>query len=132
MLRFDLVFALFFISLLTLAGIHILAMKFFLYWIFPWFDVLTHFLGGIVVALGYQSFLDRRVTASSVWRRLPGTLVAVLVVSISWEIFEYSAGIAIWGLDFFDTLSDLVLDLLGGIVGYAVAFRMGDLIQEHE
>ena len=37
--------------LVVIATLHILALEFSLYWLYPWFDIMVHFLGGLFTAL---------------------------------------------------------------------------------
>jgi len=115
-------FLLFFISLVTLAVINYLAIELFLYWQYLWLDIPMHFLGGVVVALGFLVVfpLHKRQTVSpGVW----WSMLFVFFVGVLWELIEYSAGIALVGSSerIPDTVLDLVMDLAGGIIGFYVA-----------
>ncbi len=100
------------VVLAILATIHIAALGNDLYWILPWLDLVTHFLGGVWSAL-FIFWLG------VVFHRPPNVfLVAsfVLVLGVAWEIFEYSVGISAAADYALDTLSDLCMDLLGAVV----------------
>jgi hypothetical protein len=106
----------------TLAVVHISATKFFLYWKYLWFDIPMHFLGGVCVALGLSALPFFRI---HVFERFRTPLIyasVTLLVGILWEIFEVTSGIMVIDETFVpDTVLDLVMDVLGGLVGYAVA-----------
>jgi hypothetical protein len=107
-----------FIALISLAALHIAAIIFALYWHYVWLDVVTHFLGGVWVALAVQlarAWMGQPLL-NSVW-----VLVMVLIVGIAWELFELLTGIPRENNYMFDTSIDLVMDSLGALVGYAVS-----------
>ncbi len=140
-MRRDGTLILFLILFALLAVVHGAAMRFELYSTYPWFDIPMHFWGGTLIALGSATGLFARV-----FRRAPRSLfessVLVLVVGVAWEVFEWYAGIAgvvtylatiipdyhtLWVID---TCKDLILDLAGGAVGYAVARSLRSLSGE--
>ncbi len=114
------VFLLFTLSIVMLAVLHGAALAFSLYWVYLWLDIPMHFLGGAVVVLGYQSrFMLHRVSGRLRFGFLP-TMLMVLVVGILWEVYEYIVGPILPGY-VFDTALDIVMDMLGGAVGYFTA-----------
>lgn len=116
------------ISASVLAVTHYLAIELYLYWIYPWFDMVIHTLGGAVVALGYMSIRDFIPSFKSSWQRFVPTMIFVLLVAISWELFEIWVGIPLDEPDYLlDTASDLILGLVGGAIGYLVASRLKEL-----
>jgi len=112
---------------LIIALLHLLAINFFLYWDLMWFDLIMHFLGGVWVALlGFwimafftraEEFSTRSIIYVSVF--------FTLGIGVLWEIFEAGAGISFVGKDMWgDTLSDLALDIVGGLVsGFYISKR---------
>lgn len=103
--------------LIALIGaIHILALKLYLYWLFPWLDVFMHFGGAMWVALAAMWLF------SSVHRKLTfmRVLIIIIAVSVGWELFELWGGIPREANFAFDTSLDLLMDVVGGITGYAV------------
>ncbi len=110
---------------LLLAFLHIGAMQFKWYWFFWWFDILTHFVGGVVVALGllfwyikYGS-VKRSITKKEVF--VISTL-GVLVVGVLWELFEFLVGGSNFAESGFtaDSISDLFTDIAGGAFVYVI------------
>jgi hypothetical protein len=119
-MRFDATFLLFGLSLLSVALLHALAMHAFLYWLYPWFDIPMHFLGGAVAGFGFLSWVGERLVPLQ-RPTLARTLSFVLAVGIAWEIFELTFGVTgavSWALD---TSADIVLDLLGGATAFMIA-----------
>src|SRR5438477_12918460 len=74
-----------------------------------WWDIPTHFLGGVWVGLFAAWFLQKRDREFTVAR----CAAAALSVGVVWEIFEYHFGIG--GSAFMpywvDTLKDIVMDV---------------------
>lgn len=118
--RFDAAFVLFFTALAFLASIHYLAMSWSLYWIYPWFDIPIHAIGGAVVALGSQSSFFGRLFPLET-RTFIRCIALVMAVGISWEVFEWQVGIIDSLVYLFDTGLDLCMDFLGGVLGYVIA-----------
>lgn len=90
-----------------------------LYEIIWWWDIPTHFLGGVWVGLFVAWFLQIRDAHFTVMRCALGAFA----IGLMWEIFEYGFGLG--GnpamLYWVDTTKDLFVDVLGGgIVGYAL------------
>lgn len=115
-------FLFFAVALCLLAVVHVLAITFFLYWTYSWLDIPMHALGGVVVALGFLTFftLYRRI---AFLKGLTITLAVVLMVGVTWEVFEFMNGIERSGAGYgADTILDFVMDIVGGCLGYAAAF----------
>lgn len=113
-------------TLVVLAVTHISAITFFLYWKYWWLDIITHTLGGISVALGVmvlQSFIIR--VPKRYFTMFPIILV-VIFVGLLWEWYEVAFGISLVAdPDFIsDTIIDIVMDILGGALGYFVGNRL--------
>ena len=98
---------------------HVVALNFYFYWTFWWFDLSVHFLGGLWVALTSlwislfiysEKELDRRKTFFIVF-------TAIVVVGGLWEAFEYFAGISPGDNFIMDTTTDILMDLLGASAG---------------
>lgn len=115
---------------LLVAAVHLSAMQWYLYWYFPWLDLLSHFLGGLWIALATAwllSYVSRDVT-------LLRLIFAAMVIGIGWELFEFFAGIPREANFVFDTSLDLLMDFTGGVCGYALArhLLLGGRIQTNE
>ena len=112
---------LFFASFLTLAIVHNLALTFFLYWKYEWFDIFMHFLGGATVAFGVSALFILKVSYFRTFPKLLPVLLLVLIISIAWEIFEIVGDIVVMDETFLpDTILDLIMDMFGGWMGYTV------------
>lgn len=111
----------FLLSSSILAITHVLALELFLYWRYWWLDIPVHFLGGIVAGLGLYVLRDLRVLDRSFSISLIKVLACVFVVAVAWEVFEYSIGYPVIEFFWSDTLIDLAMGLLGGLVAYTVA-----------
>ncbi len=107
-------------TLSVLAGIHFLALNFYLYWKFWWFVVIAHGLGGAAIALGAYTLYDLRVPLPDRLLNLIPVVCGVIIIALSWEVFEIYIGVPIEDNYLFDTIIDLFMALVGGIIGFFV------------
>jgi uncharacterized membrane protein YoaK (UPF0700 family) len=117
----------FLISLSFLAVVHIIALELFLYWRFWWFDIPMHFIGGSVVALGLFTLRDLRLPIPARYLRAVPVVLLVIVVAMMWEVYELFIGVPIENDYVVDTLTDLSMGILGGLVGYSIGSNLNKL-----
>lgn len=117
----------FLLALAILAGAHFFALTFFLYWKIWWFDIVMHFFGGITVALGIFTLKD-------IFRQIPERLLyvvpvmaGVIIIILSWEIFEYYFGLFAGDGYVLDTAIDLAMGLTGGFLGFVLGHKLREL-----
>lgn len=82
-------------------------------WSVVWFSATAHFLGGLWAVLCFawgQSIL--RLS-----RNFLTCVIAVFVLGICWEIFELLIEATHFPASTIDTVTDLIMDVIGGIVG---------------
>jgi hypothetical protein len=117
-----------FILIWVIALTHMAAENFYLYWTFRWFDILTHFMGGIWVGLAglwvwYYSGYIREVRRPTS-RAILVALGAGFVIGILWELFELVvwilAGTGLPSNYGPDTLLDLIVDMAGALAGFGL------------
>jgi|GEM_PF-440396 len=117
--------------IIFIAGLHIAAMRFNLYFSIWWFDIPMHFLGGLWSGLFviFYSLLrtHSRGEAPSHTRVLCVGLGAAIVFGLAWELYEYLFGFTFttkssYG---FDTIVDMILDMLGGLTAGAYTLSNG-------
>ncbi len=125
MLKLPTIFLL--ITFSFLAVIHIIALELFLYWRFWWFDIPVHFIGGVVVALGVFTLHDLRIVIPARLLQLVPVLLLVILAAMVWEVYEVLIGVSIEGDAILDTLTDVGMGILGGLVGYAVGTSLNKL-----
>jgi len=125
MLKLPTIFLLIIFSFL--AVIHIIALELFLYWRFWWFDIPVHFIGGVVVALGVFTLHDLRIVIPARLLQLVPVLLLVILAAMVWEVYEVLIGVSIEGDAILDTLTDVGMGILGGLVGYAVGTSLNKL-----
>jgi len=94
---------------------------------FPFVDVPLHFLGGFFVGLFcIDVFRKALVVERGVWRDAVIIVGPVLIVGVLWEAHEYiltltvgrfveAVGVTCCIGSLFDTLKDLILDMLGAL-----------------
>jgi hypothetical protein len=110
--RERILFALF-VALLVLTAFHFVGIANHFFWVFWWYDLVAHFLGGIVIGLGSAWLLFLRGRGHS----MAFSLATIVLVGILWEGFEAYFKLTFFPFDFLDTVSDLSFDTLGGVVG---------------
>jgi hypothetical protein len=124
----DLLVRLLFLIIWLLAGLHIAAEYYYLYWTYWWFDVLTHFIGGLWLGIAsiwlYYFSGYVRTMRPSLRQAFATALMAGLVVGIAWEVYEYVvwqlSGEGLPGNYVSDTLSDIMMDSIGAAAGFIV------------
>ncbi|MBX9765133.1 hypothetical protein K2X83_00650 [Patescibacteria group bacterium] len=112
-------------SLVALLGVlQQLAFAHFLYWKYAWYDIMMHFLGGVVVGAVYLWIVRYELPASlKKYESFTFVFLFSLVVGILWEIFEYFVGIDSEfsrSVRIFDTALDLLMDVSGATLSYVV------------
>ncbi len=117
----------FLLTIAVLATTHYMSLHFYLYWLFPWIDNVSHSLGGTSVALGWFTLRDFLPKIPKRWLRFWPTIFVVMTVAVAWEVFEVLIGVSVFEEGYVvDTVSDLLFDLIGGLVGYVVAKRLSE------
>ena len=121
-----------FLLLVVIAVLEFIGLQRFWLFIFWWFDLLLHFLGGVWVSgmalwLFFLSGYVHGVARNST-NILLVAVISFLVIGIAWEIFEFLVG-AIFAEEveyFFDTATDMLIGLFGGLlVSYFFLRRYG-------
>lgn len=108
---------------IVVLGLHLLALKFFLYWTTDWFDILMHFLGGLLVGLTMITFM-RRIHKEGEYINnkllIASVVLAVLVIGLTWELWELFVGLSDAIKDKKDSILDVIMDMIGAsaAVGY--------------
>jgi hypothetical protein len=80
------------------------------------FDMFMHFLSGFWLGLLLIWFL--RTNEENMCRNMILTMVAILIIGISWEVYEFIV-INHWAgypFNFLDTTSDVFFDISGGLL----------------
>ena len=96
--------------LMTIAVLHTAGLYWSLYWVYWWFDIVTHFIGGVGIGLLFSLFY------------LPKKYIYLFgfVIMIVWELFEFFVvKIKIYSHSEFaiDTISDLFIGFVGISIG---------------
>ncbi len=114
---------LFFISLILLIILIVLDTVFKIksfYYFYPNTDIFMHFMGGFAITTLSMAILNRLKMLNSV-----NILLMIFFVSIFWEYLEFLVGrnisinIKFWN----DTVIDLLMDGLGGIMAYICFYK---------
>ena len=111
-----------FFLLILLWGLNSLAGVFDLYYVFNWYDVMMHTLGGVILGLMAIMLIRRFQTLSqfSILKKVIFIIMSGIIGGILWEVFEYFQDVYLqtaMQVSLRDTMSDLVCDTIGaGIV----------------
>ena len=108
----------FFIAAIVFLFAHITAMYASLYWYFWWADIIMHFWGGLLLGMGVHVLAS--LPHIPVRASVPWLLAIILVVTLSWEIFERSFGLFNPVGYMIDTSIDIALGFLGGLVAHVL------------
>jgi hypothetical protein len=123
-----------FVLIWAIALLHVAAEYYYLYWMYRWFDIPMHFLGGLWVGLAmlWVCFRSGYVPPERAARYRPFVVAVVggMLIGLVWELYEY----VVWvvsgkglPLDYVpDSLLDLVMDFLGTLVAHASFVIFGD------
>ena len=104
--------------------LHYLGMKFHLYWIYRWYDIPLHLLGGFWLSLlGLWISVRFGHIDSIVGYKSKALIIAVIsafVIGIAWEIFELIAGLTSLNESGYlkDFSGDVFFTFLGGVIAY--------------
>lgn len=110
-----------------LAAVHMVAIKFSLYWEIDWFDNLMHLFGGVVLSLLLYALVDINVLGKRwvrSWRRMA---VLILTVVLSWEVIGVLMTMRFKENFISDTSSDLAFGILGSIIGWFIGRQLKKL-----
>lgn len=116
----------FILSFATLATLHIVLLRFYLYWRHEWLDIPMHLFGGSIAALGVFAAAEFGVPFVRRLRRFVPVLLVVLAAALAWEVYQYAIGIAVMKENY---VADTALDLLVGLLGGVIGFRIGRALQ---
>lgn len=93
-----------------------------LYWYvsIPWFDMLMHTIGGMFTALVASAGMVRVLETLPRRDMFITILLAVFIIGLGWEYYEYIVQYYIKAVhlaDLADSISDIICDMIGGILG---------------
>ena len=114
----------FFIFPAVIYFVNIFLIKLGLYNNYSWLDIPMHFLGGVSIAYMFVLFLDFFKEENFIEIKNKFLFVGIVValvglVAIFWEFYEFCVWIYFdlsWAMTYEDTLLDLFMGLLGGLV----------------
>ena len=117
----------FLIAFAAFAAIQFALLRLFLYWRYPWVDIPMHAVGGAIVGLGVFAARDLHVPLFAHLTKPYRAILVVLFVASVWEVLEYVTGLSIIKENFAsDTMLDLTLGLVGGMVGIVIGRMLED------
>lgn len=107
----------------VIGAAHATALRYHLFYTYWWLDIPMHILGGFWVslfALWYHVvFRHHEERGRDKRKMLIHALSVTFSIAIGWELFEYAmnAYIVLSRYDMMDTLKDLLMGIIGAIIG---------------
>jgi VanZ family protein len=119
----------FFILILIVGFLDFIGNKFHLHWEVWWFDVILHFLAGIMVSMFAVLFIVYVFNLDKNNRRkiIIKSILFALLIGILWEFFELYFGATLLSdgkIYYIDTSSDILMDLLGAFLGSIYSYKL--------
>lgn len=101
-----------------------------IYLLYPWFDIPMHFVGGLAVSTSYFLLLKHAQKKNYLGKMHETAFFAFVIAlvgltAVLWEFAEFIADAVIQinsQLSLADTMADLFLGLVGGVVGFFAMF----------
>lgn len=113
---------------LVFAAAHVFFIFTYLYWYHWWLDSVMHFWGGGLITVGVHALATfSRIHIKPTFAIVLSVLVIIIV---SWELFEWGVGLFDPRTHVFDTTKDVILGLTSGILMQFLVTRR--TIQIHE
>lgn len=98
---------------------HVIARQFYLYWYLPWFDLIMHVWGGVLLILVLGTVVELLPASQTLsWWRPKVVIGYVLTVIILWEIVGVILNQGFKSAWLVDTVGDVVFGILGALIGY--------------
>ncbi len=110
---------------IVVAVLHGYALNNFLYWHFPWLDIVMHFLGGLLASLFGLWFAERCNLITNARPKailLFDVILFVFIISLLWESFEFMFKLVLH--DPVEYIIDTIIDFLMGIMGAVFGFYL--------
>lgn len=119
--KYPILFQIAFFSGLLLLG-HVIALHFSIYWTVEGYDSLMHAFGGFIGSLIVIYFLQKiGISPQSIPKKimlLLFVMISVIAVGSIWELWEIFVGFTDPFTDVVDTISDLIMDTIGSVIGF--------------
>lgn len=111
------------VLLWLLVLLHGIGLYFNLYWLWPWFDIVTHFIGGLWLGLFslwfvfYSGYVKPASARYTPFYALVIVTASIGVIAVVWELYKY-LGNTLLGIPFpVNYIGDSILDMIMGLVG---------------
>lgn len=109
------------VMIIILVALNTAANTFFWYISIYWYDMMMHTIGGVFLALFATALFFKHIISLNTLKTMIILLLFVFVIGLGWEFFEYTIQYLIKGsarlADVNDSISDLLCDIGGGIIG---------------
>lgn len=112
------------LTALITAFLYWIGLENYFFWYYPWYDIPIHLLGGLTIGFWGAALAARR--GFRPWQAFIFCLLIAIAAGSIWEIFEYVTGISREIGYWFDTIKDLVDDILGttvAVILYRITYK---------
>ena len=89
-----------------------------LYWYYDWLDIPMHFTGAFLLMATWFYFSTKTIFSNLTKKPIFHPIFLLILIIIAWEVFQLLLGKPISANYVNDTRTDLVVGLIGGLVGY--------------
>jgi len=89
-----------------------------LYWYYWWFDIMMHFWGGLLIGAGVHVLCGLKNI--SLQPTLPLLILTLVLITGSWEVFEWYAGLYDHSTHTIDTAQDIAVGFIGGVIAFFI------------
>jgi hypothetical protein len=89
-----------------------------LYWYYDWLDIPMHITGAFLIISTWFYFSQKAWLSELFKKPIFNPIFILIMIMITWEIYQLLTGKPISGNYITDTRTDLVVGLIGGILGY--------------
>lgn len=94
------------------------------YFYFWWFDILMHFLGGVILGFLLFWIMTRIGYVGSDRSLFLKVTAVVLIIAVSWEVFEYMHDIYGKGNYILDTTGDIITAIIGMYIAGKIVLKV--------
>ena len=112
---------------LIVASLHLGALEYYWYWTYWWFDILLHFLSGVLIGFLFLSLFESHIHKEIFEKHMFLLIILfVFMVGFGWEVFEViiQPDIVVESDYVLDTFSDILVDFSGGLFAYISLSRL--------
>lgn len=114
------------LSIVILLILHLFALSYALYWIFPWLDSIMHIIGGAWIVFTVGAWMHKQHGAISWSRFFLYSMIAILVIGSLWELGEFIIdhifGTQLFNISLSEAFRDMMYNTIGGLLSWLLLY----------